>query len=435
MSAKSLLFGLLAFSSAAQADPSALEQRLNALEEEVRALREQIAAEKKAAPPDTSVVIASETGFVMKSGDGNFQLKLGGLVQADTRFYFEDHDTASDTFLIRRARPIIEATLFRDFSFRLMSEFGSGSTTLLDAYTEWKHWPWLTLRGGKFKPPIGLEALQNDPDRLFAETAFPTALVPNREIGFQLAGNWGDGLLSYAIGVFNGTVDGSSSGDFDVGDNKDVAARLFMYPFRKTDLPALRGLGIGVGGSIGDQETTATSTNLPVYRTPGQQTFFAYRAGVAPDGEHYRLAPQASYFWGPVGLIGEYTATEQKVSIAGATDRLRHRGWQVAGSWILTGEDATFTGVNPKRPFDLKTGQWGAFELVARYQEFDADDDSFPTFADPSRSASEARGWGVGLNWYLNRNVRSVLDYEQTEFDGAGRPTEKVFFTRLQLKF
>ena len=104
-------------------------------------------------------------------------------------------------------------------------------------------------------------------------------------------------------------------------------------------------------------------------------------------------------------------------------------------SACVTGDDASYAGVNPKHPFDLKTGQWGAFEIAARYHVFDSDNDAFPTFADPAKSASKATGWGVGLNWYLNRNVRSDLDYEQTQFDGSGRATEKVFFTRLQLKF
>src|SRR5262249_6836575 len=158
------------------------------LEEEVRALKAQLAAERQPVTNETSAVLAADSGFVMKSGDGNFQLKLGAILQADARFYFDDDNAFSDTFLIRRARPIIEATLFRDFNFRLMTDFGAGSTTLLDAYIEWKHWPWLAVKGGKFKPPLGLELLQNDPDRLFVETGFTTALVPNREIGLQLGG-------------------------------------------------------------------------------------------------------------------------------------------------------------------------------------------------------------------------------------------------------
>jgi phosphate-selective porin OprO/OprP len=436
-------FAALIFTNIARADQSALEQRLNALEEEVRALKEQIAAEKKQAaakPSEAPVVVtAGQEGFLIKSGDGNFQLKLGGVVQADARFYFDDHDALSDTFLVRRARPILEATVFHDFNFRLMPDFGAGTTVLLDAYVEWKHWPWLAIRGGKFKPPLGLELLQNDPDRLFVETAFPTALVPNREVGFQVGGSPFDGLFTYALGVFNGAPDGSSTTDLDAGDNKDVAARLFVHPFKKTGVASLQKLGLGVAGSIGDQQITSTTTNLPTYRTPGQQTFFWYRSGAFPDGERYRLAPQGYYYWGPVGFMGEYTITEQKISLGTSSDRLRHRAWQLVASYVLTGDDASYTGVNPKRPFNLKTGDWGAFEIAGRYQVFDADNETFPTFADSTKSASKATGWGVGLNWYLSRNVRSDLDYEQTYFDGGAtsgsRATEKVFFTRLQLKF
>lgn len=440
MTAKLLLSCVIAFilTGSTWADQAALEQRLNALEEEIRALKEQIAAEKKPVAEktgETAIVTAGPEGFLVKSSDGNFQLNVGGLLQADARYYFDDQNAFSDTFLVRRARLIIEATLFHDFAFRLMPDFGNGSTTLLDAYVEWKHWPWLALRAGKFKPPLGLELLQSDPDRLFVETAFPTALVPNREIGFQLGGSAMEGVFTYAVGVFNGVPDGSSTTDFDVGDNKDVAARIFVYPFKKTDVAALRKLGLGVAGSFGDQQISSTSTNLPSYRTPGQQTFFAYRSGAFPDGERYRLAPQAYYYYGPVGLLGEYTIEEQKIGFGASSDRLRQRAWQVAASCLLTGDDATYSGVNPKHPFDLKTGGWGAFEVVGRYQRFDVDNDAFPTFADPARFASAATGWGVGLNWYLNRNVRTDFDYEQTQFDGAGRATEKVFFTRLQLKF
>jgi len=71
--------------------------------------------------------------------------------------------------------------------------------------------------------------------------------------------------------------------------------------------------------------------------------------------------------------------------------------------------------VTPRRPFDLKNGGWGAFEFVARYGDLHLDPGAFnrdPTagglrFASPIASAQEAREWGVGLNWYLNRTSSS----------------------------
>lgn len=419
------------------------EQRLNALEQEIGVLRKQLEQEKAQAvrkTNETAIVVAGKDGFIVKSADNNFQLKLSGYVQADGRFYFHDGaHSFSDTFLVRRARPVFEATVYKDFTLRLMPDFGGGSTVLYDAYMDWKHWSWLGLRVGKFKAPIGLERLQNDPDEMFTETAFPTALVPTRDIGAQIGGDIFGGAANYAVGVFNGAVDGSSTTDIDTGDSKDLAARIFLQPFKNTDIEPLRKLGAGLAGSYGNQQITATSTNLPTYKTPGQQTFFSYRSTAFPDGERTRLAPQGYYYWGPLGLLGEYTISEQQVTLGTTSEPLRNRAWQVAASFLLTGDDAAFAGVNPKHPFDLKTGQWGAWEIVGRYHVLEVDHDAFPTFANPATAARKATAWGVGLNWYLSRNIRANLDYEQTYFDGGAtagnRPSEEVMFTRLQLRY
>ena len=55
-----------------------------------------------------------------------------------------------------------------------MPDFGNNTVALLDAYADLHPRPWLRLRVGKFKPPIGLERLQTDayvplPERLVAD--------------------------------------------------------------------------------------------------------------------------------------------------------------------------------------------------------------------------------------------------------------------------
>ncbi|HEX4263225.1 MAG TPA: porin, partial [Verrucomicrobiae bacterium] len=113
------------------------------------------------------------------------------------------------------------------------------------------------------------------------------------------------------------------------------------------------------------------------------------------------------------------------------------------GGGVLTGEDATFTGVTPRHPFDPHANHWGALQLVARYADLDVDNKAFPIFANPATSASEAKAWAVGLNWYLNRNIRVNASFSRTTFNGAlkgtqatvARQPEEVVFTRLQLAF
>jgi len=78
-------------------------------------------------------------------------------------------------------------------------------------------------------------------------------------------------------------------------------------------------------------------------------------------------------------------------------------------------------------------------EVATRYASLSADQEAFPLFADPGKSARQAKAWSLGLNWYLNRNVKLVFAYEQTDFEGAAPgvtfDTEKLFQQRFQLRF
>jgi phosphate-selective porin OprO/OprP len=457
MKSHSVIVGLLAASLTVttHAQQTNVEQRLDELEQEIRLLKrqqqlDQEQAEQKA--KDTPIITAGRDGFALKSPDGRFALRFKGQVQVDGRWYLDDNDrNGSDTFLIRRARPILEGTFDKDFDFRLMTDFGNDSVALLDAYLEWKHWEWLVPRVGKFKPPVGLELLQDDPWTLFAERALPTDLVPNRDIGIQLGGDLWSGVVQYQVGLFNGASD-NAVGGLDNNDGKDYEARIFVEPFKRTAIEPLQGLGLGVAGTLGDESGSAASPNLPTFKSTGQLTFFKYLQGTSAtvtnttlaNGQHTRWTPQGYYHWGPFGLIAEYVRSDQDVEIqpggVKTQDHLRNSAWQVTGSLVLTGERATFRGVTPKKAFSLKNGTWGAFELVARYTELRVDPDAFPTFANPNNSAQEARDWGVGLNWYLNTNVRLYANYDQTAFDGGAaggknRETEHTFITRAQVRF
>ena len=55
--------------------------------------------------------------------------------------------------------------------------------------------------------------------------------------------------------------------------------------------------------------------------------------------------------------------------------------------------------------------------------------------------------WGVGINWYMNRDIKLVLDYDQTSFHGGAgsatataytiqnRETEQILLGRAQFQF
>ncbi|HYC31854.1 MAG TPA: porin, partial [Gemmatimonadales bacterium] len=157
------------------------------------------------------------------------------------------------------------------------------------------------------------------------------------------------------------------------------------------------------------------------------------------DGNRTRISPQGYFYTGPLGILGEYVISRNEVTRAATTVELEHKAWQAEGSFFLTGEKAGFRSPAPKKPFDLKEGTWGALELVGRYGEIDVDDAAFPTFANPASSATQAKAWGLGLNWHFSRAVKVAVNYERTTFEGGAatgdREPENALITRFQTSF
>jgi phosphate-selective porin OprO/OprP len=425
----------------------ALSARVDELDQQIRILNRlrEIAADSAAAAAKDrqSVTANAKDGFSLKSADGRYTLRFRGYFQSDGRFFVNNEGVpAVDNLLIRRARPIIEATVGRYFEFRLMPDFGGTSPTIFDAYWDGKFAPEFTVRAGKFKPPIGLERLQSATDILFAERGLPTNLVPSRDIGLQFAGDISEGLFAYQIGVFNGVPDLANGGD-DLSNAKDFAGRVFLQPLK---VGSFRPLGFGVAASTGFERGSTATPGLPSYRTPGQQTVFRYNSSattpannVFANGKRTRLSPQGYFYTGPFGVLGEYVISKNEVTQGSDTAELEHTAWQAEGSFFLTGEKNSFRSATPKRPFDLKEGGLGAVELVARYGEITFDEASFPLYASLASSAQKAKAWGVGINWYFTRAVKIAVDYERTTFAGGAatgdREPENAVITRFQTSF
>jgi phosphate-selective porin OprO/OprP len=434
-----------------------LRKRLDALDQRLKAQADAAAAASAAAsvtsvgaPPATtnatSAVAAENTvpavgggprGFIIQSADGNFLLKIGADLQIDDRTYVGAATTAPvDTILLRRARPVFSGTFYKYVDFYFRPDFGQGTVAIYDAYIQLNYIPHFSVRVGKFKPPVGLERLQQDDDTTFVERGFPTLLVPQRDIGYQIAGDIVKQRIAYQVGVFNGVPDNSLS-DAAVSDHRDYAARLFLTPFLPDDNKLINGLGFGFAATGGNVD----GLPLPSYKTFGQNTFFSFGSGVSEAGHRTRLAPQAYYYLGPFGLLSEYTLSEEGLQKGAVRGNVQFRAWQIEASYILTGEAKGFTSPTPRRNFDpFHQGGWGAVEIAARTGEFDVDRGIFSYgFASATATPRLAREYVGGVNWYLNQIVRISLDYGVTGFEG-GLPTgnklpERALTSRFQLNF
>ena len=475
--------GALVYSQSALANDSAeleaLRAQVQELDQKIKVLarKDEIGEEEAVAKKkETPTVRASQDGFGLKSADGKNEIKFRALAQLDYRNYDKVNGLGSDGknisgFDFRRIRPTIEGTIFGIYDFRFTPEFGEAKTAnasstsgIVDAYIDARFQPWFQVKAGKFKPYVGLERLQSGGDLKFIERSYVSNnILPNRDLGASIHGDIFDNKVNYALGIFNGAVDGGDiSTAQDTNKDKDYAFRVFTTPFKDSD-NALGGLGVGLAGTYGNfrGSTAANLSGLPNYKTAGQESnFFTYSAASFANGDRQRIAPQAYYYYGPFGAIAEYALVSQDVTNGARTDRLENDAWQIAASYLITGEDASFKGVKPKHEFTTDGDGWGAWELVARYQENNIDDNAFNLaaagaglrYADPRTNAHSAKSWAAGVNWYLNQNIKLALDYENTAFDGGGqvdaaglatggftnisnRPSERTLFSRLQLTY
>ena len=105
----------------------------------------------------------------------------------------------------------------------------------------------------------------------------------------------------------------------------------------------------------------------------------------------------------------------------GPAHKITAIAWQTTFGWVVTGEDNSYGVIAPAEISirGLLRGAWGALELVARYTELTVDKDVYTTSArhaeqggKPNNEDAESKSWAIGVNWYLNRMVRLMLDFD-----------------------
>jgi phosphate-selective porin OprO/OprP len=446
-----------------------LAQRLDDIEQQARIanrraeLLEEAAATKKKEAPTFQ---ADEKGFGLASVDKAYEVKIRGLVQVDGRRAMGDSasdPTLSDrdTFVVRRLRPIIDGTVLGLVDFRLMPDFGNNSVALLDGYLDAHPRPWLRLRAGKFKPPIGLERLQNDAYLPLIERSLDSNLTPQRDVGLQLWGDVANALVRYEIAIFNGVAD-SAQNDIDNNHAKSYAGRIFIRPFQADAFRGFGDLGFGVAFSTGNEKGSPTITNgaasntwLGSFRSAGQNTIFSYLSSTTDVNQtvyalkrHTRINPQLYYYTGPIGFQAEWVKEYQELAKGSQRGAVNNNSGHVTLSYVIGG-DNSYDGAKPRKVADWATKELGAVEIAARYNWLDIDDVAFQGsgLADASKSVTKAQGFDFGVNWYLSRNIKISGNWEHTSFDGGNsvtrsgakvitnRATEKVLAGRFQVAF
>jgi len=380
--------------------------------EYVRHLMESIRlTEKVETPEEQRLRTVYDEGFYLKGADD--QLRIGGWLQADSRWFLDSEHPENDTFLIRRARLDIRGVLENDWAYRLYGTFiGERNGILQEGWLEYRKYGAFRIRAGQVFEPFSMEAVYSSRWVDFAERAMiVNALAPQEDIGIMAFGKvWNDQIV-YAMGFFNGQGRNREA----VVDDKDFTTRLVYSPFLHSDgLPWLKGLYVGGSFSTGNNERDLSGSD---FNTQAFTPFFDFQPGVAMDDRLTRWGLELEYLYGPFSAKSEYLSGHfEKVGTAPRFSDLDVSGFYVNLGYVLTGEDAPRDfAIKPLNVFDPANGGWGSWQVVGRYQTLRTDRGLLDLGL--ARGTDDAKSITLGLNWYPNRHIRFQFNFDHAWFD------------------
>lgn len=374
---------------------------------------------------DTDFRVYWRHGLRMETGDGRFQFRIGGRIQADWTF---PGDSAPIEAIagplvngneFRRARLYVQGHVHRHVEFKAQYDFAGGEPTFKDVYLGTRSLP-ANARFGHFKEPFSLEEQTSSKYMTFLERSLANVFSPSRNTGIMVHGDAAGERVAYGVGLFR------DSGDFGTGtgDDYNVTGRVTGTPVYEDDASRVVHLGLSLSFRSLDSASTLRFRQRPeVHMAPR-----LVDTGDLPADSATIAVAEAAVVAGPFSAQGELTRTAVD---SAATGDPTFTGWYVESSWFLTGESRAYDAagefgrVSPRRDFlDGERGP-GAWQLALRYSSLDLDDGAV--------LGGELDSLTVGANWHWNPMTRLGFNVVHADLEGVDDVT--AFHTRAQIDF
>lgn len=425
--AAALLAGPAFAASNTQAEIDALKAQMQALQKKIDDVQIQHGNQIKSLEERKSdVEVSLKDGRpVFKTADGNFTFGITGRAHLDVGAY--DQDSASEANFgglrgnanFRRLRVGLNGTFAKDFGYNIEFNFGDSGTEsnarIYEALLTYKGIDGVNLVVGATKPKMTLDDSTSSNDITFIEraTAVNLAITPAAGEARMTAGGTFN-TDNFFGGAYYTMGSASAGGGLDDYDSSNVVGRLAYATSPK------EGLNVHIGASGSHSFNVPADTirfrDRPELRVDPLRYIDTGNIGGIDTISVY--GPELAVNYGPFRAQGEYYRYDIDGIGGGSAD---FDAWYLQASWVITGEayrydikKAAYSGVKPSNPFGFGKGGTGAWEIAARYSEADLND----------TSAGIAGGQQdiitVGLNWYVNNNLRFMLNYLNVDVKNRG---------------
>jgi phosphate-selective porin OprO/OprP len=370
----------------------------------------------------------------IETADGAYSFKVGGFAQVDAGSFNDDRKDHPDGTNVRRARLSVSGTITHDFNYKIENDFAGNASALTDVYLEYTGLKPVSFTIGQFKEPFGLETLTSDLFTDFVERASTNLFSPDRRIGAMVSAN-GElvpiGFWTASLGAFGSGTSSTASTDDEA---RDITGRLTWAPVAgKTEA-----LHFGIAGShrIPDSATDSFSfASRAENQFSSASSDLSVNTGTITSVDSVNLLGlEAAAVYGPASVQGEFVraAVNRNTGLEPTFG-----GYYVEASYFLTGESrnynaktARFDRVKPKWPVDFKNGNYGAWQVMARYSDLDLTDKTF--------RGGELRDTTFGIKWLPNSNVMITANYIISNSDNfAVTPNDdpRIWVLRTQFDF
>ena len=362
-----------------------------------------------------------EDGLHQVSKDGNFDIRVGGRVHLDGSFFDVDdglkeavaeipnNDPIKSGWELRHPRIYLKGRIYKKFLYKVQYTFSDD--TIGDAYIRATNLPVVgTVILGKAARDFGLDPVPSSNYTLFMEFANTIIFGAGKQVGMAAGapvlsnrGSWGAQIFQF--------VDGKG---VRTEDNYNLNLRLTGLPWYRENGREL--LHLGTSYSF-----RSSKDNYQLEARPENHLapYFVDTGDIAiKDANHF--CGEAAWVQGPFSLEGEfYTALVNREE---DLSNLTFYGFYTQSSFILTGESrgqqyvtayGAFDGpLKPNHNLYFEEGDWGAWELAARYSYLNLNDDDI--------RGGILGDLTLGLNWQFNPNMRWMVNYIHSHRNGAG---------------
>lgn len=428
-----------------------LETQLHAMETQVSYMKRQIELMQQQVPPkpDPNGVKATIAGGkpTLTSNDGNFKFSISGRSHTDYANYFGlPHGLQlNNGFNQRRAYLTLDAVFYKDFAATLEADFGNTfNENRTVGYLRTAEITWLGKNSGlgnfKFdvgymEPQFSFERGTSSNNLFMIERSSPEQIAAGfgaddrrMTIGARDNGDrWYGNLYYTGARVGQGNTDGVTTANIKNEQSAMIGRATFLPWADDTSL-----IHVGVNGQyVFSPNESAPSLAAPrrtigLSFTPGLRvdstTFINTQGnnnagGTIPVNSGEVIGGELAGEWKNIAVFGQwfhYMLDTVNLPAAIGSPTANFDGFDVTASYIVTGESrgydkgaGSFGGVKPAHNFNPAAGDWGALELVARFEQTNLNDREGNLLIEGGRQTL----YEVGANWYLNPNIRFMVDY------------------------